>query len=399
MKRIIGSLLLVSALAACSDDTIVQPDAGIAGGSVPRMSKASVTVPVSDVNALYDAVNNSANAGAWIVLAPGTYVLSATSGGSPRPNAGRLELQPGMSLSGIVGDRSAVVIDMSQLPNASFTASFGKTGGIRIGRGAQTVEWLTLAGNVNSAAAIESDLADTEPAQVTVAHIITYGSIRGMDIRNLGAAMSGRRVTARIDDNEMYGNNEGIRLLNLNGAVGAQIDVTMTGNRIHDNTNGCIIEHNRASNGAIRVRSSGNRYEHNALGCLIGGGLVAAPGAANSNATIFEAHGDAFVNNTLDVPSIDYGGVLVVGAETPGVANSSSNNVVTVSFWGTKVSGNQNVDFQAYGARSVAIPAGISGTGNQVSIELNGVSKQIEVDAVSSLPVEAAATNTVTVVR
>jgi hypothetical protein len=395
MKRILGSLVLVSALVACSDNTIVQPDAGIA----PRMSAASSVLAVSDIEALYAAVNNSANAGARIVLAPGTYVLSTTSGGTPRPNGGRLELQPGMSLSGVAGDRSAAVIDMSHLPNASFNASFGKTGGIRVGRGAQVIEWLTLAGNVNSAAAIETDLSDGQPTQLTVAHILTYGSIRGMDIRNLGVAMSGRRVVARIEDNEMFGNNEGIRLLNLNGAVGAQVDVTMSGNRVHDNTNGCIIEHNRASGGVIRVRSSGNRYEHNALGCLIGGGLVAAPGVANSNATIFEARGDAFVNNTLDVPSIDYGGVLVLGAETPGVANSSSNNSVTVSLWGTKVSGNQNVDFQAYGARSVANPAGISGTGNQVSIELNGVSKQIDVDAVNSLPTEAAGTNTVTVLR
>jgi hypothetical protein len=363
------------------------------------MSAASSVLAVSDIEALYAAVNNSANAGARIVLAPGTYVLSTTSGGTPRPNGGRLELQPGMSLSGVAGDRSAAVIDMSHLPNASFNASFGKTGGIRVGRGAQAIEWLTLAGNVNSAAAIETDLSDGQPTQLTVAHILTYGSIRGMDIRNLGVAMSGRRVVARIEDNEMFGNNEGIRLLNLNGAVGAQVDVTMSGNRVHDNTNGCIIEHNRASGGVIRVRSSGNRYEHNALGCLIGGGLVAAPGVANSNATIFEARGDAFVNNTLDVPSIDYGGVLVLGAETPGVANSSSNNSVTVSLWGTKVTGNQNVDFQAYGARSVANPAGISGTGNQVSIELNGVSKQIDVDAVNSLPTEAAGTNTVTVLR
>jgi hypothetical protein len=399
MKRILGSLVLVSALVACSDNTIVQPDAGIAGDKAPRMSAASSVVAVSDVEALYAAINNSANAGVRIVLAPGTYVLSTTSGGTPRPNGGRLELQPGMSLSGVAGDRSAVMIDMSQLPTASFNASFGKTGGIRVGRGAQAIEWLTLAGNVNSAASIETDLSDGQPTQLTVAHVVAYGSIRGMDLRNLGVAMSGRRVVARIEDNEMFGNNEGIRLLNLNGAVGAQVDVTMSGNRVHDNVNGCIIEHNRASGGTIRVRSSGNRYEHNALGCLIGGGLVAASGAANSNATIFEAHGDAFVNNTLDVPSIDYGGVLVLGAETPGVANSSSNNSVTVSFWGTKVSGNQNVDFQAYGARSVANPAGISGTGNQVSIELNGVSKQIDVDAVNSLPMEPAGTNTVTVLR
>ena len=400
MKRILCSVLLVSALAACTETTTVPADVRVTEtGSSQAAIKIGPAVPVASVEELYAAVNNTANTDAQLILAPGTYTLSTTSGGVARPNGGRLELQPGMAIAGVPGDRSAVVIDMSLLPVASFNASLGKSGGIRLGRGRNAVQWMTIVGNSNAAASIETDLADSHATQVIIAHIATHGSIRGIDVRNVGVAMSGRTIVARIDDTELYGGNEGIRLLNLNGAVGAQIDVMMTGNRVHDNTNGCIIEHNRASSGVIRVRSSGDRFEHNALGCLIGGGLVAAPGEANSNETVFEAYGDAFIDNTLAVPSIDYGGVLVLGAETPGVANSSSHNTVSVSFTGTKVSGNQNVDFQAYGARSTASPAGISGVGNQVSIELQGVSKKIEVDAVGSLPLEGAGTNTVTVNR
>ena len=399
-RSLLIALIGLSA-AACDRATILQPELRSAPATGSR-TVTDLTIPVADVEQLYDAVNDPGNAGAAILLAPGTYVLSAKDAANvARPNGGRLELQPDMSISGVSGDRAAVVIDMSLLPGSSFNASVGKSAGIRVGRGTNSVEWLTIAGNPNSAAAVETDLADGSPTQIRLAHLSAFGSIRGIDVRNTGVAMSGRSIVATIEDNEFFDGNEGVRLLNGSGIVGGQIEVTMRGNRIHDNTNGCIVEHNRSSSGSIHVRSSGDRFEHNALGCLIGGGLVAgtASGAANSNTTTFEAYGDAFVDNTLEVPSIDYGGVLALGAETPGLANSSSNNTVTVRFWGTRVSGNQNVDFQAYGSRSVANPPGISGVNNHVTIELHGVSKLIEVDAINSAPVDPAGTNTVTVVR
>jgi hypothetical protein len=258
---------------------------------------------------------------------------------------------------------------------------------------------MTIVGNPNSAAGVETDLADSHPTQVTVAHVVESQSIRGVDVRNTGAAMSGRRIAATIEDNEFFDGTEGIRLLNVNGVIGGLIEVAMSGNRVHDNGHGCIIEHNRSSSSSTRVRSSGDRFDHNGIGCLIGGGLVAAPGVANSNTTVFEAYGDSFSDNTLAAPNIDFGGVLVVGAETPGAAHSASNNTVRVALWGTKVSGNQNVDFQAYGARSIAVPSGVAGSDNHVTIELNGVSKQIAVDAINSLPADPSGTNTVAVIR
>ena len=398
-RALVIALIALSA-ASCDRSGILQPTERTPRSAAPRDVGSGVLLAVADVDHLYAAVNDPGNAGAALVMAPGTYVLTARDGnGVARPNGGRLELQPGMSLTGVSGDRSAVVIDMSALPGASFNAAVGKSGGIRVGRGSNAVEWLTIVGNPNAAAGIETDLADASPTWITVAHIVASGSIRGIDVRNTGAAMSGRSIIARLEDNEFFNATEGIRFLNASGITGGQIDVTMSGNRVHDNANGCIIEHNRSSLGSIHVRSSGDRFEHNALGCLIGGGLVAVPGVANSNSTIFEGYGDAFVDNTSAVSSIDHGGVLVLGAETPGAANSASHNTVTVSLWGTKVSGNQNVDFQAYGARSTANPPGISGIGNQVTIELHGASKQIDVDAVNSAPVDPAGTNTVTVVR
>jgi hypothetical protein len=61
------------------------------------LSKGFV-IEVSNVEQLYDAVNEPANAGATIVLAPGRYVLTKVKAGvGTRPNNGRLELQTDMS--------------------------------------------------------------------------------------------------------------------------------------------------------------------------------------------------------------------------------------------------------------------------------------------------------------
>lgn len=391
--------LVVTAVTACDRTTIVQPERLTPATAASRTVAASA-LAVTNVEQLYAAVNDPANTGAAIVLAPGTYVLSATNpGGVARPNGGRLELQRDMSLSGVSGDRSAVVIDFSALPAASFTVA-GKSSGIRIGRGNNSVEWLTILGNPSSAAGVETDLVDVYPPQVVIAHIVAHGSIRGVDVRNSGVAMNGRSVVARIDDNDFFGGKEGIRVLNESGVIGGQIDLTMSGNRAHDNNVGCVVEHNRASSGSLRVRSSGDQFEHNNIGCLIGGGLVNAVGAANSNTTVFEGHGDAFVDNTLVVNgAADAGGLLVIAAETPNAPNSASHNSVTVQLWGTMVSGNHNVDFQAFGARNTGNPPGPSGVDNHTTIELHGVSKQIDVVAVNSLPLDPTGTNTVTIVR
>ncbi len=58
-------------------------------------------IEVNTVKELYAAVNNSANRGVTVHLAPGTYLLSTTTGGDVvRRNRGALRLPPGMSLVG-----------------------------------------------------------------------------------------------------------------------------------------------------------------------------------------------------------------------------------------------------------------------------------------------------------
>ncbi len=140
----------------------------------------SSTIFVATVAELYTAVNDPTNAGATVVLAAGTYTLSAAI--SPGTK-GLLDLQFDMSLAGIEGDAGAVTIDASALPPSSFTFKIGRTGIIRTGRGANAIEWLTVNGNPAAAAAISTDLVHTDlagnvmPTTIRVAHVVASGGI------------------------------------------------------------------------------------------------------------------------------------------------------------------------------------------------------------------------------
>ncbi|HMA21352.1 MAG TPA: hypothetical protein VKO87_11165, partial [Gemmatimonadaceae bacterium] len=151
---------------------------------VPRtLHITAATLNVTSVEQLYAAVNDPANAGAVILLSPGNYVLSATNGaGVARPNSGRLEFQRDMSLYGVTGDRAAVVIDASALPASAFNVSFGRTAPVRIGRGSNTVEWVTILGNPAAAAGIAAELTGTSATKIRVAHVFANESSRGIDV-------------------------------------------------------------------------------------------------------------------------------------------------------------------------------------------------------------------------
>jgi hypothetical protein len=384
--------------APSSDGSSVQPQS--------QVGVAATVLAVADVEQLYAVVNDPANEGAAITLAPGTYVLSVNdAAGIARPNGGRLELQRDMSLYGVTDDRSAVVIDATGLPASSFNVSFGRTAPVRIGRGSNTIEWLTVQGNPAAAGGIATELAGTQSTRIRVAHVISGGSSRGVDVRNVGLDNAGRRIDAEIRDNEFFGPtqvigmSEGIRVVNFVGADGGVIVATLSGNRIHGFQLGCIVANNRSSNALVQVRSSGDRFFANALACVIAGGLSqATTGVANSNSTIFEAHGSEFVDNTAPIAGVDPGGILVLGGRSTTQPNVTSDNTVSVALWGSKVSGNLGVNFEVFGALQDAL-LGLAGTNNHVTIELHGVSKQIDVVATASLPVDLTGTNTVTVIR
>jgi hypothetical protein len=411
------------------------------------------TVFVSTVDQLYDAVNDETNAGAAIVLAPGVYVLSATYVNEygqtiSRPHGGRLELQADMSLSGVCAptdsscsrDRAAVVIDANRFdqfgkrllgsPSFAFKPNF-RTGIINTGRGNNTIEWLTIAGNPLAAASISTDLLQKDasdsplPTSIRVAHVVARDSARGVDIRNVMPDTKGRRIVAEIEDSDFSWGIEGIRFANFAGADYGEITAVMRGNRSHANRNGCIFENNRSSNANIAVRSDGDLFDDNGLGCLIGGGLAnPTTGSANFNTTKFDVHQSRFTNNTRTEfnPETggplfsDKGGVVVTGGELLGASSpsyqySASGNAVIVRLWDCEIAGNYSVemrdgvpiehfDFEAFGARSDVMPSSDvpAGTDNHALIQLRGTTAAVDVVEHDSVPEDPNGTNTVNVV-
>lgn len=189
-------------------------------------------IKISNVEELYSAVNDPTNTGASLVLAPGSYMLSATdSNGAERPNDGRIELQMNMSIVGLVGDRDAVVINASGLPLSSFPAivngvAIGPNAAIRMVLGYNGLEWLTVRDAVNGGANIDTGLQAFDPgtAFILVAHVASTGSTRGLNILNFGPATSGQIIEADIVDCYFFDNkvtlSEGIRMGNFQGAQG-----------------------------------------------------------------------------------------------------------------------------------------------------------------------------------
>jgi hypothetical protein len=389
----------------------------------------SSTIFVSTVAGLYTAVNDPANAGATIVLAAGTYTLSAANQPDHR---GRLDLQLDMSLVGVEGDAGAVTIDASALLPSSFNFTIGRTGIIKTGRGTNAIEWLTVNGNPAAAAAISTDLVQTDaagavmPTTIRVAHVVASGSARGVDIRNATADTKGRRIVGEIEDNDFSWGVEGIRFANFSFADNGEISVTMRGNYSHANRLGCILENNRSNNATIMVTSEGDRFDDNGLGCDIGGGLAnAQTGSASFNTTRFDAYGSWFTNNTRTVFNTaaggplftDKGGLVVPAAELLGLSTlplvySASDNAVIVRLWDCVIAGNysaevvndvtvEHFDFDAFGARSDLVPPSndLAGTDNHVLIQLRGTTAAVDVVEHDSVPEDPNRTNSVTVVR
>ena len=379
--------------------------------SVANNGKNENKIYVFNIDQLYAAVNNPANTGSIVVLAPGTYILNASY-----PNAGRLELLENMELQGQPGQPEVVIIDASALPGTSFMSPnnfpAGRTGAIRMGRGFNSIEWITVKGNSSDQAlsVIDTDLIWQDgPSNIRVAHSIIAGGRIGIDIRNVGAASVGRVLEAEIVDNEVMENlvqfGQGIEVQNANGATGAIIRATLNGNYVHGNKIGMRTFNNNANNNtnsrSITIQSNADRFEENGIGIYLAASLnQGLTTTGNGNLLHFEAHGTSIQNNqgTLppDVTEPSRGGIYAVGgfSTNGGVA---SDNRLEINLWGCLMSGNYGPDIKAYGALSNS--ATIAGTNNVVNIHLHGVSTNATVNATSSLPGEPAGTNTVNIFR
>ena len=377
---------------------------------LPGAATGAQIVPVANIEELYAAVNNPAYAGATIDLAPGIYPLSALDAtGIPRQNDGRLELQLDMSLKGVEGDRSAVIISAVNLPASSFPQSNGPNAAVRMGRGRNALEWVTVRDARLGQANIDTGLQslDPDPAYVRIAHVASTGSTRGLNILNFGRQTSGQIIEADVEDSHFFDNTfnlaEGMRIGNFQGSVGSRINVRMSGNRFWGQKQGRLVVNNRSSDSTIRVFSSGNRFYDNGGGTIIAGALSSNNTRADGNTIDFEAYGDHFIGNTRD-SDFDHGGLILLGSENVStLAGGGSNNVVRVKLWGCRMVGNDTADLIAIGARSAVVETASLSRSNQVTIELHGDGaatgrwQPIEYTR-DSLP-EGTYGNTVTVIR
>jgi hypothetical protein len=417
MKKILPASILLLFLFSCQKETDKQnrkedETSGINPGIATNNNRGFLRrIEVSDLNELYAAVNDAGNEGALIILLPGTYVLNANY-----PNGGRIELQKDMALQGQPGHPESVVIDASVLPAASFNPPLNfpaaRTGVIRIGKGNNSIEWLTVKGNATSQAlsVIDTDLIGDSECHIRIEHTIISGGRIGIDIRNVGLASKNRIVEAELANNEVLENlvqqGQGIEIQNANGASAAVIRATLNGNYVHGNKIGLRSFNNNANNtktdlGGITIQSNADRFEENGIGISLVAALnQAASTSSNNNSLLFEGYGTSIQNNKgilpPDVADPAPGGMYVAGSLS---ANSgeASNNILKLSLSGCLLSNNNGPDIKAYGYLS--IPGILYGTNNSTTVTLNGVSANAIVTAISSVPAEPVGTNVVNVIR
>jgi len=406
MKRtifiIIGLCIALLVVFSLPDTKAKSADANLVFGNKKQIKfdfANAPTVNVATVEELYSAVNNSSNVGSKIVLATGVYMLSATdSGGSARPNGGRLELQENMVLRGVAGNRGAVVIDAANLPSSSYTTPIANTGAIRLGKGTNAVEWLTVRNAVSGGAGIIVHLSAPGTAYVRIAHCVSTGGHRGIDMRNAAASQTGFIIEAEIVDNDLHNNRiqtaTGLRIINTQGVVGNSVSVYLSGNRMFDNQQGMIVENLGSTNGGIvSVYSSGDRFFENGGGATIGGAF----GPTTNSAVNFTAVGSTFENNN-GFTDFYRGGLSVAGSVSFQTANGGSNNTANVSLRNCRFANNQVADLAAYGASSLPVTIGASGTNNRANIKLFGTPTANIIKA-DSHPTNSAGMNYVSVTR
>jgi hypothetical protein len=323
------------------------------------------SIQITNVEELYTAVNNSANAGATLVLAPGTYMLSASdSNNVPRPKGGRIELEPDMSLVGVTGNRDAVVISAFNLPDSSFPTdadgvATGPNAAVRMGLGHNAVEWITIRDARAGQANLDSGLQSLDPgtAFIRIAHVSSTGSARGLNLLNFGPQTSGQTIEADVDDCYFFNNDigiaEGVRFGNFQGARGSTVNVRMSGNLLWGQQQGALVVNNTAVDSTVNVVSAGNRFYGNGAGMIIAGGLTQGPMSADGNTINLQAHGDQFIGNTGET-IFDHGGLVVLGTDNASSTDGGgSNNTVSIQLWGCKMLGNDTSDLTAIGARSL----------------------------------------------
>jgi hypothetical protein len=409
MKKNCFQLLLLSSVlflaVSCQkgiDKPFALPEESTSANNA-NVQKGKKKVYVSNLDELYAAVNDPENAGTEVVLAPGTYLLSASY-----PNGGRLELQTDMSLRGQPGQIDAVFIDQSALPISSYRLSPTITvAPIRIGRGINSIEWFSVKGGpaaVNPLAVIESDLLGDE-TNVTISHVSVdcNGSRTGILFRNRLEEHANRVINAKLEHSEIFGARSGIAsgVAMQNRISGSQIKLDMKENYIHDckigifNLNGGLG--NSIDNCLLEFTSHSDRIENNGCGLDLSAASGGGANYSNNGSVIVKMYGASIKNNGVPQLAPTNGALLsgIYAASAYGAI--ASNNNLNISLWGCEISNNNAPDIYAYGAYSST--AVIAGVNNRLDLNLYGLSANATLESAASVPAEPAGTNVVNIYR
>ncbi|MGE4092252.1 MAG: hypothetical protein AB7G75_15555 [Candidatus Binatia bacterium] len=323
----------------------------IGAQTAPAFAKGQPVVSVSTVAELYAAVNNSANKGMRVELAPGTYVLDPT-----KPNGGRLFLQGGMNLMGrnsyvdLDGDgvwdprdpsspdvfadpATETILDASNITTAS---TVGEDAVIFIGH-RNRVERVTVK-NYGGSTLIGTTLDPAQGGlQAEVIDCIVENSQRGVTLGHFGEALAGLNSRFTLERNIVRQHSVvGAFIFNLISAMDARVHALLHHNRFYNNSIGLsVISGDAADNAEVEVVSQGNIAEQNQLGFYLIGGQdalpIGLPQGGNGGRLRFTSVADAIWNN------VGVGGVFAAGAVRRGsLAEPSNDNEVRLQFLGTR---------------------------------------------------------------
>jgi hypothetical protein len=402
-----------------------------AGAHADDHERASRILEIADVEALYAAVNDPANQGATLRVAPGTYRLSpADARGAPRPNFGTLVLQRHMRL---VGSNEYVDLDGDGVWDARDAA-----GEVFADPATETI--------IDASAL--TTLPDEDSGGARLTNIITLGlenRLEKVTVRNapLAGALVGvtpqaggeRGLKAEIVDCIAERGWRGIRCGNRITSPPPPPLTDFSGTHSEVHVRGCIARHNRAAprygwgfqlqNALVKggdwvatlvanrfydnkiglfgvavsaddtriiINSENNILEQNLVGSELQAGRDAAgkgylPGGSG-NALVFTSVGDRIRDNVgtaADDAKFGAGGILAAaGQRSPGNRSTSDGNDLQVSLYGTSFSKNylgpDRRDVRAYAARN-ADPHAVAGKGNTVEILLSQVASDMAPDA------------------
>jgi hypothetical protein len=371
--------------------------------TVAAVAQDQPVINVNNVEGLYAAVNNPANAGAIVVLASGTYTLTAKDpNNQPRPNGGRLVLQSGMALVGQNqyvdfdgdgvwdprDDNADGIPDTDPVRGLIFADPASETiidainlsgvpgaipGAVRVGLD-NRVEKITVRNTNNINAGIDVNVLPTIGGMhAEIRDCLIEDGRRGIRLILAGVSQSGIDSSAVLERNILRRNTGtfgiGVEIA-IQGLSNSSWDVIIRNNRVYSNRVGLFAGEEGSTSVNSHVLSMRNLYQANRLGLNIDAGRDAFPTLPGTNGSsihftsiddgIFDNSGTAFVGGLG-------GGVLAIaGLTTNAGATLSSNDALDLQFLGTRWARNfQGIsrrDLQVYGALAIGGTPGTNDT-------------------------------------